>query len=100
MSKIPTLPSSGSQRSINIAGSNPNGGMNPSGTTAMKGWNPHDAVAASGQLARVPDVGVAAPQNSIPGKPLHYPARSAPETIQAAGRNGAADREDGRGGQQ
>ena len=89
---IPSLPTSGNQRVINVAGSKPNGGVNlPSAT--MPGWNSHDPAAACGQAAGVPTVNVEAPAGEIPGQPLPFPARSAPATIQVAGRDGAPERE-------
>jgi hypothetical protein len=93
MSKIPTMDVSGNQKLINVAGSNPAGGKTPMAPPVMTGWNAHDAVAAAGTNAGTPKESVGAPVNTIPGEPLPFPARSAPETIQVAGRDSAPKRE-------
>jgi hypothetical protein len=93
MSKmIPTFDASGSQKLINIPGSSPNGGLNlPS--PVQPGWNEHNAVIASGQMEGTPQESVGAPVGTIPGKEMNYPAKSAPATLEVAGRDGAPERE-------
>ena len=93
MSKIPTKDTAGSQKLINVAGSNPAGGKTPMAPPVMSGWNAHDAAAACGQMAGTPKESVTAPIGTIPGEPLPYPARSAPAALQVAGRDGAPERE-------
>jgi len=93
MSKIPTMDVSGSGKLINVAGSTPNGGRNLQQQPIQPGWNPHDAAQACGQMAGTPKESVTAPIGTIPGEPLPFPARSAPATIQVAGRDGAPKRE-------
>lgn len=90
---IPTLPAGGNQRLINTEGSRPVGGLNLP-RAAQPGWNSHDPAAACGQAAGVPaNVNVEAPKGEIPGQPLPFPARSAPATLEVAGRSGAPARE-------
>src|SRR5580700_10720677 len=83
MSKIiPTLPTQGSQRLINVPGSTPNGGVNPkAGVPVMSGWKPHNAVAASGQQAGAPQETVATPKQGLPGQALPNPATAVPGEV-------------------
>jgi hypothetical protein len=96
MSKIiPTLPSQGKQTLLNVQGSTPTGGRTlQAGVPTQPGWNPHDAVAASGQRNGVPSEMVAAPQNTIPGEPMNHPAEAAP-AFPVAGRDASYERESG-----
>lgn len=102
MSKIPTLPSAGSQRLINVPGSSPNGGVNLAAQASMPGWPPHNPAQANGQRAGVPDATAPAPKQGLPGKALDFPATAVPGTARAewsqdafgvAGRSAAYDRE-------
>jgi hypothetical protein len=93
MSKIiSTLPSAGSTKLLNVAGSNPTGGKNPMAAPVMPGWNPHDASRACGQQAGAPKETIAPPQNGIPGKTMPHPAEAAP-AFPTAGRDASVDRE-------
>lgn len=92
MSKtIPTLPSGGSQRFINVPGTNPNGGLNLP-PAAQPGWPAQNAAEAAGQNSGVPDVTVQAPTGAIPGGVMNRPAESAP-AFPTAGRTEGIKRE-------
>jgi hypothetical protein len=80
MSKtIPTLPSQGKQTLLNVRGSTPTGGRTlQAGVPVMQSWNPHNAVAASGQQNAVPAETVSAPVGTIPGRDLPNPATAVP----------------------
>ena len=96
MSKIPSLNAQG-----NISRNNNPGGnistLSPNSGVTMGQWPAHDASAAAGAASGTPQNEVHAPENVMPGVPLNFPAKSAPATLEVAGRAGAPDREDGRG---